>query len=307
MAMSPQEAAAAGLSWVDEGHPLYGTPGFVGASSAPGQPTAPPAGAPSAPPSSAAPATPPSTPDPFAAMGGGVFVNGGWVPKTHPLAQQASAQPGAAPAPSSGYYGGSPTGPQPYNATPAAQSSFMDTLAGRMTQDATAVDRTNPAIRAQADAFAANVDRQRRNLVADQAERLGPYGTGALAGTERMAAERAGQVSGAFEADLVGREIQARRDEVAQALQTMSGVLSDDQKARLAQQQMQLDAELRRLGIGSTEGIANRELDLKRDLGFGGLNLDASRLLLQNQQFGDQLGFDTAAFEADYMRQLLGF
>lgn len=37
----------------------------------------------------------PTTPDPFAAMGGGVFVNGGWVPKNHPAAAQAQPQQGA--------------------------------------------------------------------------------------------------------------------------------------------------------------------------------------------------------------------
>ena len=30
------------------------------------------------------------SPDPFAAMGGGIYVNGGWVPRDHPAAKQAS-------------------------------------------------------------------------------------------------------------------------------------------------------------------------------------------------------------------------
>lgn len=42
--------------------------------------------------------------DPFAASGGGVQVNGGWVPKDHPAAAGAQAGTGAAPAPSFASY-----------------------------------------------------------------------------------------------------------------------------------------------------------------------------------------------------------
>ena len=39
-------------------------------------------------------ATTPPTPDPFASMGGGVYQNGGWIPKTNPAAQTAGAGTG---------------------------------------------------------------------------------------------------------------------------------------------------------------------------------------------------------------------
>lgn len=39
-------------------------------------------------------ATTPPTPDPFASMGGGVYQNGGWIPKTNPAAQAAGAGTG---------------------------------------------------------------------------------------------------------------------------------------------------------------------------------------------------------------------
>ena len=59
-----------------------------------------------------------------------------------------------------------------------------------------------------------------------------------------------------------------------------------------------LDAELKRLGISSGEGVARAELGIKDKLGMGGLNVDLMRLLLQDQQFGDRLGLDTADREA---------
>lgn len=250
--------------------------------------------------------------DPFAATGGGVQVNGMWVPKSHPLAAQAGAQPSAAapPAGSSGYYGGSPTGPQPYNATPAAQTSFMNTVAGRMTQNVVP-SADDPVIRAQTNAYNANVDRQTRNLISDQAEKLGPYATGALHGTDLMARERAGQVKGSFEADLVGRELQSRREEVQRAIDTMQAVLTEDQRAALERERMALDAELTRLGISTSASTAAAELALKDKLGTGGLNIDMMRALLQNQQFGDDLGLRVADTEAKWdneaIRRAMGY
>lgn len=292
-------------SWYPSSHPLAQ---HVGTTTTPTTTTAPPqqttqqfAGV-------------PAGQDPFAASGGGVYVNGSWVPSSHPLAQQGgttapASGAGATPASGtpgsqqSGYYGGSQTGPQPYNATPAAQTTFMDQVARQMQQGLT-VDPNDPVLRAQSDAYAANIERQRRNAVADNVERVGPYATGAMQGFDLMSRERAGQATGQFEADLVGRELQNRRDEIQRALQMMQGVLSEDQRAALERERMALDAELQRLGITTAASTAANELGVREMLGIGGLNVDMMRALLQNQQFGDSLGLQTAQAEFDAMRDL---
>jgi hypothetical protein len=202
--------------------------------------------------------------------------------------QANTTQPGQ-----SGYYGGSATGPQAYNTNPTSQAVTMDTLMSRLTQPTT-IDTNDPAFRKQADTYAAASERARRNAVSDAAEAAGPYGTGALQGQQRMLTENAAQQQAGFEADLVGREIQNKRDEVQNALTSMTGLLSQDQQNALQLQLAQLDAQLKQLGITSASDTAAAELALKDKLGVGGLNVDLMQLLLNNQQFGDTLGFNVA-------------
>src|SRR5690606_10191622 len=209
-----------------------------------------------------------------------------------PLAQQAGAQSSGQPGNTAGggqpsgqgkggYYGGSQTGPQPYNVTPQGQTATMDVLGQRLTQDPFDIS-DNPAIKQQADAFRANLERQRRNQLADAAEAMGPYATGALQGTDRMLRARAGIAAGSVGADLVGREIAARRAEVADAIATMTGLMTADQQRALQRELAALDAELARLGITTGANTAARELGVRERLGVGSLNVDLLDLLLRN-------------------------
>lgn len=132
-----------------------------------------------------------------------------------------------------------------------------------------AVDRNDPVIRQQSEAFSANQERARRNYISDVAEQRGPLAN--IQGERRMAAERAGIASGAFEAELVGREIAARRDEIAQALAGLSGRLTAEQEMALRQELAQLDAALQREGLSLQGELGRRGLDLQSrglDLGF---------------------------------------
>lgn len=139
-------------------------------------------------------------------------------------------------------------------------------LIGRA-QQGLALDRNDPIIRAQADAYAANEERARRNYVSDAAERYGPLAN--IRGEERMAAERAGQRTGAFEAELLGRELQARRDEIAQSLSQLGSMLSDDQRLALTRELELLNLALREQGMGLQQG--------QLDLGFADLGLRAEQ------------------------------
>lgn len=267
--ITPAEAAAQGLGWVDRNHPLYGTPGYVGS-----KPAAPAGGG-----------------------GGGTPAGGGGsAPAAGNVADQAknastySATPGAA-----------PTGPTTNQGT---QDVVRNSYLAQATQG-TNVTRDDPAVRMQSDAFRANVDRAARNHIADVAERQGPLASGAVAGEARLARERAGQAAGSFEAQLVGRELQNRRAEIQAALAGLTGQITEDQKQQLARDLAEIDAQVQRLGINTSASTASAQQRLQDKLGTAGLNLDQMRMLLQNQQFNKQFGLDVGDREAFWNNQAL--
>lgn len=135
------------------------------------------------------------------------------------------------------------------------------------------VDRNSPVIRTQADAYSANEQRASRDYLADLAEKSGPLAN--LRGEQRLASERLGQRTGTFEAELISRELGAKREEIAQALQGLSGLLSADQVQALQRELAMYDNALRQQGLS---------------IQSQGQNLDWQRALLQNDQFLADLG-----------------
>lgn len=145
-------------------------------------------------------------------------------------AQQWNAQPAA----------------QPMQANPQAPAlntggELMRLLMERAQQGQ--VGRDDPNVRTQTDAYSAQVERAKRNYLGDLAEREGPYAN--LRGEQRMAAERAGQQVGGFEAELIGREQEARREEIMQYMQMWGAMLSGDQRMALERELAQLNDQAR--------------------------------------------------------------
>jgi hypothetical protein len=104
-----------------------------------------------------------------------------------------------------------------------------------------------------------------------------------MRGEERMSAERLGQRTGSFEAELLGRELVARRNEIQEALNGALGVLTADQA-----RQLQLE-----LGL-MDQAIREQQLTLTGR----GLDNDLQRILLQNEQFGRGLRSEEDMFAA---------
>jgi len=129
------------------------------------------------------------------------------------------------------------------------------------------VNAQDPIISGQVDAFRAEQERARRNYISDEAERQGPYAN--LRGERRMGAEQVGQATSGFQAELLGRELSARRDEIAQALSTQGALLSGDQNRALQQQLAAYDQAIKEAGVG----LQGRSLDLQGELGRGDLAL----------------------------------
>jgi hypothetical protein len=207
---------------------------------------------------------------------------------------------------------------QTYSATPGAaptantsNQGTQDVVRNSYLQQATQgtqVDRNDPNFRQQADAFGAIQDRTRRQYQSEAAERLSAQGlgnSGAMENERRLSNENAANAQGAFESQLVARELQNRREEIQNALTNLRGMISADQAAELQRQLAELDAALKREGVSAQTGLGQQELALKDKLGMAGINVDLMRALLQNQQFGTSAGIQIGEIEANnYLRGL---
>lgn len=149
-------------------------------------------------------------------------------------------------------------------------NDFYDQLMARSKQSLT-IDRNDPNIRAESDAFRANQDRSRREYLNDLAERQGPLAN--LLGEQRLTQSKVGQSTGAFEAELMNREKTARRDEIAQALNLMAGRLTAEETASLQRELAQLDAQLRREGYGMQGDQFDKNLAFQMWMAQNGMGL----------------------------------
>lgn len=211
----------------------------------------------------------------------------------------------------------------------ARADALYTQLQGRAQQSLAIDPTTDPTIKNQVDYFRAEQERARRNAISNAAEEGGPLGDT----RKRMAAERVGQATGAFQAELAARELTGRRAEIANALASMGGMLSTDQQAGLQRELAQMDNAIKQyqLGISDRELGLNRELGLgdlglrrelglgdlslrkelglgdlglRKDLGFAGLDLDRLKAELMNRQFYADLGL-RAEDQSNYWRDPL--
>lgn len=152
---------------------------------------------------------------------------------------------------------------QAWNAQPSDPRSdaFFDLLMQRIGQGVN-VDRMDPSIRNQVDPLVAQMERSSRNYLDQQAEAAGPIAN--LRGERRLAAERTGQAAGQLESEVIGRERDARRQEIAQALQLYGSRLSDTERNSLERELAYLSNDTARRGqdIGLDEFL--RELALRQ-------------------------------------------
>jgi hypothetical protein len=102
------------------------------------------------------------------------------------------------------------------------------------------VNRNDPVIRAQTDAYGATQERSRRSYLQDLAESGGPNAN--ISAERRASAEKVGQNTAGFEGVLMQHELDARRQEIESALSGAYGLLT-------AEQQMALQEELQQMSL----------------------------------------------------------
>ena len=171
-----------------------------------------------------------------------------------------------------------------------AQQAQRDTLYGTLlnrAQQSTNVDPNDPIIKGQVQSFQNAQDRSQRNYLSDLAERSGPLAN--LRGEQRMTAERSGINTANYQSDLLARELTAKRAEISDALNSMRGMLTNDQQANLQRELNNLDNQLGQVSAGFSGGAA-----------YGGLGNDLMRAMLQNSQFYAGLGSENDRFAAQH-------
>lgn len=176
------------------------------------------------------------------------------------LAQQwtsaASAQPSASTATMT------ETSTPTYTAgTDPRRQQFFEELMSRIRANDAIPGRDNPVVRAQADAYSAQQTREMRDYLADLAESEGPNAN--LRGEQRMAAEMAGRNSGQFEAELIGREQDARRAQTQAMLGQVVNLLDVDSQQALQRELGLNDLDLRKAQLAQSGDEFLRELALR--------------------------------------------
>lgn len=167
--------------------------------------------------------------DPFAAMGGGVLVNGGWLPKDHPLAQQAqqAAQAPAANAPVTTQPTPTTSVPQqpgtPTNAPP--QGQLDDTVRQRLLELLNPQPITADLLNGTPEASAYRLGSQRseeRQLaqLAEDAAQNGYTGTAEFDAKRRGLSEQRGEGESQFLGNLATQRLTQQRDELLAGIQT---------------------------------------------------------------------------------------
>lgn len=200
---------------------------------------------------------------------------------------------GGAPAASSGAGGGAGAGAGGGGNLTPQQQSERDQLYAELlarSKQSLAVDRNDPTLRAQADPYAAQQERTKRNYLADLAERAGQGAN--LQGEERLANERQGQATGLFEAELIGKEINARRNEIQAALSQRGDMLTNEQKLALQRELGLLEDATKRYGIESSERSA-----------MASVNAQLERAMREFELGNRRLDFDIADREQYWLNQ----
>lgn len=139
-----------------------------------------------------------------------------------------------------------------FNYTPYQPSSSMNDLVSLLTQRANQtlqLDPKDPIIANQVNAYSANQQRMARNQMKSLAEQQGPNAN--LNFETRAANENVRQNTGNLQAQLMQHEVDARRQEIQQALTEWGSLLSEQDRLALQKELAYLsnDQFLRNLGL----------------------------------------------------------
>jgi hypothetical protein len=169
-------------------------------------------------------------------------------PEAYAYAQSRNAPAAAAPAATSApalsqpnftgdrYSGGAAPIASSQGVNPAL-TQLRDLLLSKATQGES-VDPNDPTVTAQTDAFNADQTRAGRSFLSQAAEGGGPYAD--MGARAQSVAEKVGQNTAGFRANLLSQMRTARQQQISQALSGLGGVLNQDEQTRLMQENQDL-------------------------------------------------------------------
>jgi hypothetical protein len=140
------------------------------------------------------------------------------------------------PANAAPYSGGAPPIASSQGTNPQL-TQLRNMLLARAGQSLT-VDPNDPTIKAQTDAYAADVTRGGRDFLSQQAESAGPINN--MDAAYRSVGEKAGQAVADRRGQLMQGVVDARRKEISDALSGLGGTLSLEEQTRLRQEDQDL-------------------------------------------------------------------
>jgi len=192
------------------------------------------------------------------------------------------------------------------------RDQVRQTLERLMSEGTGQVDPNRPELVQQRNAFRRGQGRaleQAKRAAAERGAAGGTLNTGGFdadLGTMDLAAAGA---EGDFEAGLVTRELEGQRDRMMAAVQLAQQSGQADQARALQERLAQLNAQIQSRGQDIQGRLGQGDLDLRRLLGMGQLNLGYLNSNRSNDQFysglGAQLGMNNARLNQDALMALL--
>lgn len=248
----------------------------------------------------------PGSADPFASMGGGVFMNGGWTPRGMHTAEELAAydaqqalqggSPGGA---------GAPVGPA---VSPTSRAGIDQILAQLLApQGGFNQKRADARVESAREQLERTRKSQTGTITAELADRgiYSPSGGPSTTALSALEEELAGIYGGTVR-DIYADETQSADERFIRALELAGGLQSDDAQNLIDQ----FEAETgRQVGLGNIEvghernaidrllgmeniGLGRERLGLESALGFGNLDLSKLQAEMNNNQFLARFGLD---------------
>lgn len=233
----------------------------------------------------------PTSADPFASMGGGVWANGGWLPKAMAEQYGITDQRGTGTDTTASSTTSTSGRPIDQELDTARRDALLDLL-GRKPPTAAELQASpeNQAYQLQSQRAA---ERQRAEL-AERASYEGFGDTGffdtEVAGINQQRAE--GEAG--FMGQLAITRMQAQREDLQFAIAQAQQSGQFDLAQQLDRERMTLDAAIQREQMASSERMAANDLALREFLGKAGIDLDRLRLGEDQRQFNYNIGYQYA-------------
>jgi hypothetical protein len=169
---------------------------------------------------------------------------------------------------------------------PGSAGKLFDLLMSRAQQPITP-DTNDPVLKAQTDAFNASQQRGATKTLQALAEQQGPNAN--LAADTRSVQENAAIAGSNFQAQAMVNEIAARREEVAQALQGATGLLTAEQAMTLQRELANLDSQYKFYSAGLENQQFYNTLSQRENEFTRGQQLTREQMAQAMAQFRDSL------------------